>query len=84
MHFSFKVYNLLFTNSNFYFNFQKDRGSTELDVSDWEQTERCSRRNKNNTGTDTHSNQGEPSRNPQKKTIKPTLKNPLEVGFFLW
>lgn len=34
-----EVYNLLFTNSNFYFNFQKDRGSTELDVSDWEQTE---------------------------------------------
>jgi len=34
-----QIYDLLFTNSNFYFNFQKDRGSTELDVSDWEQNE---------------------------------------------
>jgi len=33
-----QVYSMLYTNSNFYFNFQKDRGSTELDVGDWELT----------------------------------------------
>ena len=27
---------MLFTNSNFYFTFQKNRGTTELDVADWE------------------------------------------------
>jgi len=34
-----QVYSLLYSNSNFYFTFQKDRGSTELDVGDWEQAE---------------------------------------------
>lgn len=34
-----QVYSLLYSNSNFYFNFQKDRGSTELDIGDWEQAE---------------------------------------------
>ena len=27
---------LLYTNDNFYFNFQKERGTTELDIGDWE------------------------------------------------
>lgn len=30
-----QLHDLLLTNSNFYFNFQKDRGSTELDVGNW-------------------------------------------------
>ena len=30
-----QLHSLLLTNSNFYFNFQKDRGSTELDVGNW-------------------------------------------------
>jgi hypothetical protein len=30
------IQTLLFTNSNFYFTFQKNRGTTELDVADWE------------------------------------------------
>ena len=34
------MYSLLYSNSNFYFNFQKDRGSTELDIGDWEQAEK--------------------------------------------
>jgi hypothetical protein len=29
------LYDLLFSNSNFYFNFQKDRGTTELDIGNW-------------------------------------------------
>ncbi len=32
-----QLYDLLFSNSNFYFNFQKDRGTTELDIGNWEE-----------------------------------------------
>ena len=31
-----QVQTLYFTNSNFYFTFHKNRGTTELDVGDWE------------------------------------------------
>ena len=34
-----QLYDLLFSNSNFYFNFQKDRGTTELDIGNWEEDE---------------------------------------------
>ncbi|XP_023321792.1 GRAM domain-containing protein 1B [Eurytemora carolleeae] len=34
-----QIYNLLWSNSNFYFNFQKDRGTTELDIGEWEKTD---------------------------------------------
>jgi len=33
------LYNLLYTNSNFFFTFHKDRGSTELEIGDWEEQE---------------------------------------------
>jgi len=32
-----QLYKLLYSNDNFYFNFQKERGTTELDIGDWEQ-----------------------------------------------
>ena len=32
-----EVYSLLYTNSNFFFTFHKDQGSTELEIGDWEE-----------------------------------------------
>ena len=34
-----QIHDLLLTNSNFYLNFQKDRGATELDVGNWVEEE---------------------------------------------
>jgi len=34
-----QIYRLLYTNDNFYFNFQKERGTTELEIGDWETEE---------------------------------------------
>jgi len=34
-----QLYRLLYSNDNFYFNFQKERGTTELEIGDWEQEE---------------------------------------------
>jgi len=31
-----QLYRLLYSNDNFYFNFQKERGTTELEIGDWE------------------------------------------------
>lgn len=31
-----QLFRLLYSNDNFYFNFQKERGTTELDIGDWE------------------------------------------------
>ena len=33
------LFRLIYSNDNFYFNFQKERGTTELDICDWETRE---------------------------------------------
>ena len=35
-----ELFRLLYSNDNFYFNFQKERGTTELDIGDWEAGEK--------------------------------------------
>ena len=35
-----ELFRLLYSNDNFYFNFQKERGTTELDIGDWETGEK--------------------------------------------
>ena len=32
-----QLFQLIYSNDNFYFNFQKERGTTELDIGEWEQ-----------------------------------------------
>eukprot|EP00092_Neocalanus_flemingeri_P040003 GFUD01043572.1.p1 GENE.GFUD01043572.1~~GFUD01043572.1.p1 ORF type:complete len:596 (+),score=183.26 GFUD01043572.1:72-1859(+) len=34
-----QLYRLLYSNDNFYFNFQKERGTTELEIGDWEEVD---------------------------------------------
>ena len=34
-----ELFRLVYSNDNFYFNFQKERGTTELDIGDWEEGE---------------------------------------------
>ena len=34
-----ELYSLLYSNSNFFFTFHKDRGTTELEIGDWEEDE---------------------------------------------
>jgi len=39
-----ELYRLLYSNDNFYFNFQKERGTTELEIGDWETVEDSGRK----------------------------------------